>query len=196
MPLSHLNFWIFDMDGTLTLPIHDFEDIRSRLGIQPTSAILEAIEEMPAARAAEAARQLHLLEMRLAREARPQPGVKDILTRLSQAGKKLGILTRNGREIAHATLAEAGLLSFFEKDSVISRDDCAPKPNPDGVHLLLDHWNAPREETIIVGDFLYDIQAGFDAGIQTVHFDSSGQFQWPQFTHYKITEISALHSMI
>lgn len=196
MPLSHLNFWIFDMDGTLTLPIHDFEDIRSRLGIQPTSSILEAIEKMPAARAAEVSRQLHLLEMRLAREARPQPGVKDVLTRLSQAGKKLGILTRNGREIAHATLAEAGLSSFFEKDSVISRDDCAPKPNPDGVHLLLNYWNAPREEAVIVGDFLYDIQAGFNAGIQTVHFDSSGRFEWPQFTHHKIIEISALHSMI
>ncbi len=184
------------MDGTLTLPIHDFEDIRSRLGIQPTSPILEAIEKMPPARAAEVSRELDMLEMRLARKARPQPGVKDVLTRLSQAGKKLGILTRNGRQIAHATLAEAGLSSFFERDSVISREDCAPKPNPDGVHLLLDHWNAPREETVIVGDFLYDIQAGFDAGIETVHFDSSGRFEWPQFTHHKITEISSLHSMI
>ena len=167
-----------------------------RLGIQSTSPILEAIEKMSAASAAEATQKLHLLEMRLAREAQPQPGVKDILTRLTEVGKRLGILTRNGREIAHTTLAEAGLSSFFEKDNVISRDDCAPKPNPDGVHLLLDHWNAPREETVIVGDFLYDIQAGFDAGIQTVHFDSSGRFEWPQFTHHKITEISALHSMI
>lgn len=184
------------MDGTLTLPIHDFEDIRTRLGIQSTSPILESIEKMPPARAAEVAQELHLLEMRLAREAQPQPGAKDVLTRLSQAGKKLGILTRNGREIAHATLAEAGLSSFFDKDSVVSRDDCAPKPNPDGVHLLLDRWNAPREETVIVGDFLYDIQAGFDAGIETVHFDSSGRFEWPQFTHHRITEISSLQSMI
>ncbi len=184
------------MDGTLTLPIHDFEEIRSRLGIRSTFPILESIKKMPPARAAEVARQLHRLEMRLAREAQPQPGAQVLLASLRKAGKKLGILTRNGREIAHATLAEAGLSSFFEKDSVISRDDCAPKPNPDGVHLLLKRWNAPKEETVIVGDFLYDIQAGFDAGIQTVHFDSSGQFQWPQFTHHKITEISALHAMI
>ncbi len=184
------------MDGTLTLPVHDFEEIRDQLGIGSTSPILESIEKMPLARAAEVTRQLHLLEMRLAREARPQPGVKGVLTRLRHAGKKLGILTRNGREIAHATLAEAGLSSFFEKDSVISRDDCAPKPSPDGVYLLLNHWNARRAETVIVGDFLYDIQAGFDAGIQTIHFDSSGQFEWPQFTHHKITAISALRSMI
>ena len=184
------------MDGTLTLPIHDFADMRSRLGISPTASILESIEKMPATRAAEVTRKLHLLEMQLAREARPQPGVKSLLSRLRQAGKKLGILTRNGREIAHVTLAEAGLSSFFDKDSIISRDDCAPKPEPDGVHLLLDHWNAPREETVIVGDYLYDVQAGFEAGIRTVHFDSNGQFQWPQFTHHNITEISELHAMI
>ncbi len=196
MSLERVNFWIFDMDGTLTLPIHDFADMRSRLGIHAESSILESIGQMPAARAAEVTRQLHRIEMQLAREARPQPGVEDVLTRLSQTGKRLGILTRNSREIAHVTLAEAGLSSFFEKDSVISRDDCAPKPRPDGVHLLLNHWNASREETVIVGDYLYDIQAGFDAGIRTVHFDSTGQFEWPQLADHKITEISALRSMI
>ncbi len=196
MPLRHFNFWIFDMDGTLTMPIHDFDDIRSELGITPSSSILEAIEKMPASHAARITQKLHTLEMRLAREAQPQPGVKDILTRLTDAGKRLGILTRNGRDIAHATLSTVGLSPFFDNDSVVSRDDCAPKPKPDGVHLLLEHWNAPKEETVIVGDFLYDVQAGFEAGIQTVHFDSSGRFQWPHFTHHKITEFRELNSMI
>ena len=190
--LKQCQYWIFDMDGTLTLPIHDFEDIRKQLGIASGTPILEAIEGMSPEQADRTKSHLHEIEMELAYQAQPQPGVEVLLDTLRNSGKQLGILTRNGEEITHATLKAAGLSKFFNIDTIVGRDTCAPKPKPDGVHYLLDLWEAPRQQAVIVGDYLYDIQAGFDAGINTVHFDSVGQFLWPEFTHYRIQKLSDL----
>ena len=66
MPLRHCQFWIFDMDGTLTIPIHDFEEIRSALDIAPGTPILEAIKGMPEDQARAVNQKLHDLEMELA----------------------------------------------------------------------------------------------------------------------------------
>jgi HAD superfamily hydrolase (TIGR01509 family) len=196
MPLRNCKYWIFDMDGTLTLPIHDFEWIRQKLGLAQGTPILEAINEMPEPEGRRATQLLHDLEMELAHKAKPQPGIESILQSLIDNGKRLGILTRNGREITRTTLIAAGLAGFFEGDSIICRDTCAPKPSPDGVLHLLEIWGASKEETVIVGDFLYDIEAGYHAGIHTVHYDYQGVFSWPEYTHQKITRLDQLQSMM
>ena len=196
MPLRNCQYWIFDMDGTLTLPIHDFEWIRQKIGLDQGEPILEAIKEMPEDAACRATELLHDLEMELAHKAKPQPGVESILQNLIDKGKRLGILTRNGKEITQTTLNAAGLDRFFELDSIVSRDTCAPKPSPDGVLHLLEIWGAAKEEAVIVGDFRYDIEAGYHAGIHTVHYDHQGIFSWPQFTHQKITRLDQLRVMM
>ena len=44
---SKRTHWIFDMDGTLTLAVHDFPAIRNKLGINKDLDIIEAIESLP-----------------------------------------------------------------------------------------------------------------------------------------------------
>lgn len=184
------------MDGTLTLPIHDFEWIRGEIGLDTGTPILEAIENMPRAEAERARQRLHELEMELAYRAQPQPGAMEMLEALVTKKRNLAILTRNDEDIGHATLKAAGLDHYFDSQLVIGRETCAPKPQPDGVHYLLDIWQAPKSATVIVGDYLYDIQAGFEAGISTVHFDRLGKFPWPQYTHHCITSIEEILPMI
>ena len=46
--------WIFDMDGTLTIGVHDFAMMRSELGLAPDAAILETVQAMPPEQAAPA----------------------------------------------------------------------------------------------------------------------------------------------
>ena len=102
MPLRNHHYWIFDMDGTLTLPIHDFESIRKQLGIDSGDPILEAIENMSAHAAMRARKLLHELELELAHKAQPQPEAESVLQLLVDKGKKLGILTRNDGGITFA----------------------------------------------------------------------------------------------
>ncbi len=180
------------MDGTLTKPIHDFNLIRQQLGIKQGEPILEAIGNMPADRAQETKIKLDDLEMELAHEAVAQPGAHRLLEKLKNTEKQLGILTRNGEEIARVTLRACGLDHFFEPDSIIGRETCAPKPKPDGVEHLLKLWNADRDKTVIVGDYRYDIEAGYLSRIKTVHFDQSRSFEWPEFMDHGIQRLEEL----
>ena len=54
------------MDGTLTHAIHDFDAIRSELGLPQGKPILEAIASLPAKDAADVAARLDTLEYEIA----------------------------------------------------------------------------------------------------------------------------------
>lgn len=187
MPLTHCTHWIFDMDGTLTMPIHDFDAIRRDLGIPLGTPILEYIADMPADEAVRIKQQLDDMEMELASAARAQPGIESVLTDLQEKGCQLGILTRNGEGIAKATLDACGLRGYFPDETIIGREICLPKPLPDGVLYLLNLWQADPGLTVMVGDYLYDIEAGKKAGVNTVHFDVTDQYAWPEFTDHGVS---------
>lgn len=184
------------MDGTLTLPIHDFDVIRTEIGVEEGLPILEAIDKMSPDRAIETKQKLHNIENDLAKQAIPQPGAISLLDRLKNKGCQLGILTRNDDHVARITLEAARLSEFFEERVVVGRETCVPKPDPAGVLHLLKIWSAAPDSTLLVGDYLHDLKAGFDAGITTVHVDSSEIYPWPEYTHHRVASINQLLSMI
>ncbi|MXX16098.1 MAG: HAD family hydrolase [Gammaproteobacteria bacterium] len=196
MPLRDCHHWIFDMDGTLTVPVHDFNDIRRQIDIPADTPILETIARMEPEAAEQASRRLHQIEMDLAAQARPQPDALEVLEYLTARGGTLGILTRNDEEIAEATLRASGLDHLFPADHVVGRMTCAPKPSPDGVRHLLEVWRVLPAKTVMVGDFLYDIEAGKRAGVRTVHFDSNGIFPWPEFSDHHVTSLRQILSLV
>ena len=124
------------MDGTLTHAIHDFDAIRKELGLPLGLPILESLAALPENEANEVRAKLDAMEYRIAEDATAQPGAVDLLNQLQASGAKLGILTRNGKGIAHATLDACGLREYFEDNYVVSRDCCAPKPDGAGVTLI------------------------------------------------------------
>jgi len=184
------------MDGTLTHGIHDFEAIRKALGLEPGAMILETIDNMPAAEARQMHEKLFELEKELALQATPQPGAQELLAALKQRGCQLGVLTRNSEELAEITLGAVGLLGYFERADIIGRERCAPKPDPAGAVLLMQKWGARPENTIVVGDYLFDLQVGRAAGVCTVHFDVNGRFQWPEETDIQVTRLSDVLSCL
>ena len=47
MKLHGARHWVFDMDGTLTLAVHDFEAIKRALEIPPSDDILQHLAALP-----------------------------------------------------------------------------------------------------------------------------------------------------
>jgi HAD superfamily hydrolase (TIGR01509 family) len=195
MVLQHRTHWIFDMDGTLTLSIHDFEAMRRDLGLPKGMAILEALALLPEAEAAPKRQQLADMELEIARRSQPQPGAIELLETLLANGKTIGILTRNSKLGAVETLKVTGLLPFFAEEAILSRDCCAPKPNPDGIWKLLNQWQASPETSVMVGDYVFDLQTGRAAGTATVHLDTSGLFPWPDQADVKVTDLQTLQEL-
>jgi HAD superfamily hydrolase (TIGR01509 family) len=194
--LTTRDCWIFDMDGTLTVANHDFEAIRESLGLPAGQPILEALAQLPEAEAAAKFEQLYAIEMSIAETTQAQPAAKELLTQLRSTGKHCGILTRNSKPIAHRTLEACGLLAFFTDATILSRDCCPPKPQPDGIHCLLDYWRALPDNSVMVGDYLFDLLAGRNAGTATVHLDVTGTFSWPEYTDCSVENLEALLALI
>ncbi len=194
--LAHHTHWIFDMDGTLTVPVHDFDAIRAELNIDEGQPILEAIAAMPDNAAKKTHAKLHALEMDLAASGVAQPGAAEFLARLQQRNCQLGILTRNAGDIAHATLAAADLARFFDDSAVLARDDCSPKPDPAGILLLMDRWQASANATVMVGDYLFDLEAGKRANVATVHFDTEASYSWPASTDFAVDSYDTLARLL
>ncbi len=192
MNLSERTHWIFDMDGTLTVAIHDFEAIRGMLGLPSGQPILETIATLPAEQAAIIHRRLDEIELELARQSKPQKGARELLLGLQQRGARLGILTRNTQRNARETLRACGLLAFFEPECVVGRELAAPKPNPEGIHKLLDYWGAPASTAVMVGDYLFDLEAGHRAGTATVYVDVAAQNQWTAQADLRVQNLGEL----
>lgn len=161
--------WIFDLDGTLTRAVHDFPAIKRSLGLPEDRGILEVMAEMGPRERGEVAKALEDIEYAYAEKAKPALGVFELLSDLKERGAVLGILTRNSRPIALATLKAAGLSGYFDHKFVLGRDEAEPKPSPEGVLRLLRDWQADPETAVMVGDSFYDIGAGRAAGVATIY---------------------------
>ena len=198
--IARARHWIFDMDGTLPVAVHDFDAIRAALDLPPGEPILEAISARGArhgpAHAAALYRRLDELELGFARMARAQAGAAALLEALRARGVRLGIVTRNSVALAAETLQRAGLQHFFAPAHVIGRESAAPKPEPDGIRLLLDAWQAEASDAVMIGDFLYDLQAGARAGTATVYYDAESAGRWSAQAHLHVGHHDELRSLL
>ena len=184
--------WIFDMDGTLTHAVHDFDAIRAAWGLPPGEPILEALARLPDHEAQPLWEQLDAIEVELARKAQPQAGVETLLANLHARGCKLGIVTRNSLANARETLYACNLHGFFPEPHIKDRDSGAPKPQPDALLALIHHWGAVCDDVVMVGDFLYDLQAGRAAGVATVYVDYAQTSQWSAHADVSVTRLDQL----
>jgi HAD superfamily hydrolase (TIGR01509 family) len=184
--LKHRGHWIFDLDGTLTVSAHDFEHMRRELGLEPQVPILEALHAMPDDMAAPLWEALNELEFYYAGKASIMQGANELLQKLHDKGRQLAILTRNTMPVVKHTLQACSIDQFFPLDHILDRDSCIPKPSPDGIQRLLKFWQADADDTVMVGDFLYDLEAGKGAGVATVHLDTRGDVDWSEFTDIRV----------
>ena len=193
--LSRRN-WIFDLDGTLTVPKHDFAHIRQVLGIPDDKDILGYLAEVPEERGALLRAELNDIGSRIAHDTEAADGVANLLRCLSRRDVRMGILTRNTRHHAMVSLEAIGLLDYFAPDTILGRDEAAPKPAPEGIRKLLAAWQAHATDAVMVGDYLFDLQTGRAADVGTVHVDETGQYPWPGMTDLGVRSLVELRARI
>jgi HAD superfamily hydrolase (TIGR01509 family) len=184
--------WVFDLDGTLTLAVHDFDAIRDELGLPPGRPILESLAHLSEAEQAPLRRRLADIERDIAARSTLAEGALELLEHLASEDARLGILTRNTRENALITLEAVGLLPYFDEAAVLGRDEAPPKPDPAGVRVHLERWATPGPAAVMVGDFEFDLRAGRAAGAATVYVDPSGAFPHRAWADVSVTRLDAL----
>jgi HAD superfamily hydrolase (TIGR01509 family) len=193
--LRHHQHWVFDLDGTLTVALHDFAAIRRSLGIGEDDDILAHVAALPAAEASAASRWLHVHERELALAAAPANGAVALVQELTNRGHRLGILTRNLRELALITLEAIGLGGHFHPDDVLGREEAAPKPDPAGLRHLAARWAVSPDALVMVGDYSYDLACARAAGAASVLVNLPGN-PWPELTDWRFDDCLGLHAAL
>ncbi len=172
--LGRRTAWVFDLDGTLTEPVHDFAAIRAQLGVPDGTGILEAIEASPRDEARRLTARLDEIEFELAGRARPSAGAADLLEHLHRGGRRIGVVTRNNAVNCRRTLDTIGLRHYFDDADLVTRERRWHKPDPRGIGFLLKRWGVCAGHAVMVGNHRIDLEAGRAAGVATVLFARPG----------------------
>jgi HAD superfamily hydrolase (TIGR01509 family) len=195
MNLATASHWVFDMDGTLTVSVHDFVAIRRALDIPLQDDILEHLAALPTEQGRAKHAWLLEHERELAIASRPAQGAVALVRQLAANGCRLGILTRNAQELAHITLAAIGLADCFAVADIIGRDEALPKPSPDGLLKLASAWGVAPGELVMVGDYRFDLECGRAAGARTVLVNVP-ENSWPELCDWHAVDCHALAGLI
>ncbi|MDN6856218.1 HAD family hydrolase [Pseudomonas sp. CAN2814] len=194
MTLGEVRHWVFDMDGTLTLAVHDFPAIKRALGIPQEHDILTHLAALPEDEAAAKHAWLLEHERELAVASRAAPGAVELVRALHGAGYRLGILTRNAHELALITLAAIGIGDCFLTEDVLGRGEADPKPSPDGLLRLAARWEVEPQRMLMVGDYRFDLDCARAAGAHSALVNLA-ENPWPELTDWHAQDCAELGRM-
>ncbi|MFH1615818.1 MAG: HAD-IA family hydrolase [Planctomycetota bacterium] len=185
---------IFDLDGTITRPYLDFDLVRKEIGLDKNCGpILETIGKMPPDQRAYAEAILHSHEKKAVEESTLNPGAEKTLKTLARKDIAIGILTRNTRKNAVAVMQKHRLAY----DAIVAREDGPVKPDAFGVLQLCRAFNVEPCETLMVGDYLFDMQAANAAGAHAVLLRNIPQAQqYAEYARFVIDNLDELLKII
>jgi HAD superfamily hydrolase (TIGR01549 family) len=194
VPQMQIKAVIFDLDGTITQPFFNFDDIREEIGLARDSGpVLESMEKMTAQQRQDAEKILHYHEQKAVTESKLNSNAKQTLSALRAAGIRIGVLTRNKRDNAHA-IAQKHKLQF---DTVIGREDGPVKPDAFGVLRICEQFGVEPRETMLVGDYLFDLLCAKAAGAVAVLLANHNQAdEFVEHADFCIEDISRILEII
>lgn len=148
-------------------------EVHRRIGMGSDMLISEFVEDEEAA---ERVGELHgEIYMDLQQYAQRLPGSKELISSLSDGGYEVWLVTSaKPEELDHhlERLDAEGRLAGIVNSSDVERS----KPAPDLFEMALERANARPNETIAVGDSVWDVEAAKAAGIRTVAVLTGGAF--------------------
>ena len=173
---------LFDLDGTIvdsgwiilasyrhattTVLGRDYPDevLLSRVG---AGDLEEQMREFDAERSDELSRANREFYAPLHTELQAFPGMLELLRRLDEEGRTLGIVSAKRHDNVQLALDALG---FGDTLDIVVGSDEAPrgKPHPDQILLALNRLGADPDQTAYVGDAPFDVAAAKAAGVHAV----------------------------
>ncbi|MDX1710888.1 MAG: HAD-IA family hydrolase [Rhodovibrionaceae bacterium] len=181
--LSTVSLAVFDVDGTLVdsqhgivqamgeafvaanLPNPNHADVRRVVGLKLESAVAQLLPEPDwdlAHRVADLYRDAFVaLRGRLDYHEPLYPGALEALKALERSGITLGVATGKNRRGLMITLEKHRLTGLFS--TLKTADDGPGKPDPAMLRAAMNEVGAAAEETVMIGDTVYDMAMARDA---------------------------------
>lgn len=95
------------------------------------------------------------------------PGMKELVMKVKACGYKTGLVTSRLKRTAMEGLEKFDLTKYF--DVIITPEDTDKhKPDPEPVNIALERLGSKPENTVMLGDTIFDIQCSHNAGVDAV----------------------------
>lgn len=179
---ARIRLVIFDLDGTLIDSAKDITEsvntLRKRMGQPPLSQkkVIAGIGQgvrhllsktlprkifMGHPNVSEDFRRIYL--DRSTKYTRLFPGGRAMLKALHKRGVKLAVASNKPSILSGKILRNLGIRRYFS--AVVCGDSVKnPKPHPESLNYLMKRFRVSPEETLMVGDSRFDMEAGQRAG--------------------------------
>ncbi|MGE5372079.1 MAG: HAD family hydrolase [Solirubrobacterales bacterium] len=152
----------------LNHPVRPREEIIPHVGYGAVTMLrgcLNQADEAMLEQAVPIYRQIYLQHALV--ETRLFPNLENVMRRMkTHPVKKTAVVTSKTVELSEAILQGLKARHYF--DLIVGFDSVVkPKPDPEGILMVLDAFGAAPERTMMVGDAFTDIEAGKRAGVVT-----------------------------
>lgn len=95
------------------------------------------------------------------------PGMEALIQELRRRGYKIGLVTSRLKATTMQGLDKYGIKDYFET-VVTAEDTNKHKPDPEPIYIALRQLGSKPENSIMVGDTMFDILCAKNAGVQSV----------------------------
>ncbi|KAL0392645.1 UNVERIFIED_CONTAM: Haloacid dehalogenase-like hydrolase domain-containing protein [Sesamum radiatum] len=201
---------VFDMDGTLTVPVIDFHAMyRAVLGKEeyvkiksenPSGIdILHHIETWSPDKQKQAYQIIADFEKQGSDRLQIMPGASELCEFLDSRNIKRGLITRNVKEAVDLFHLRFGMIF----SPALSREFRPYKPDPAPLLHICSNWGVQPGEVMMIGDSLKDdVACGKRAGAFTCLLDETGRYNSPEYQNvefkpdYKVSSLVEVRSLL
>ncbi|KAL6971185.1 hypothetical protein U1Q18_030865 [Sarracenia purpurea var. burkii] len=209
-PKARLRGVVFDMDGTLTVPVIDFQAMyRAVLGEDEYFAlksnspsgidILNHIESWSPDKQQKAHEIIAHFERQGLDRLQIMPGALELCGFLDSRNIRRGLITRNVKAAVDLFHLRFGI-TFAP---ALSREFRPYKPDPAPLLHICSIWEVLPNEVMMIGDSLKDdVACGKQAGAFTCLLDEKGRYDSPEYANakfkadYKVSSLADVYSLL
>ena len=193
MAVTPIKAVVFDLDGTLVDSRLDFAAICNDIGWPAGTPLLEQLATVSCLTEKSRVEQIiHQHELAGADAASWIPGALESLQQLTEQGWPLAILTRNMRAATQRVIERLQIPISL----VLTREDCAAKPDPAGLQLIARQLQLSCAEILYVGDYLFDLQVAANAGSLSCLYLNGANQQFVSQADFHISHFNQLPALV
>ena len=157
--------FLLDWDGVLANTRLDFSHLRNKYFGGKIVPLSETAAALPEPDRSLVLSEIHRIEMGGADAATAVEGASDLIAWLAEARKPWAVISRNSRE---SILLAAERCGITLPPVTLSREESYIKPDPRALNLAAERLGVALSDCVMVGDFVFDLEAAQNAGIPSV----------------------------